>query len=192
MFILTQGIVFKQYEKKKIMFTWNIYCCWYWSLKTAAVIVGILNWPNVLLQVPVLYTCSRKVWFSVSVWKSSYFNWVTTEGVWKLNVLLQVFIFDWKYLWKYQLYIYIYVFLSYSFKSSHDKVINSWNIYWNWIIRQVFSWTHTLLEIPGIYMLISSQGTVSNQYVKESYFHKIHVDIDIGLWNLELLLLWIF
>ena len=84
-----------------------------------------------LLQISLLYTFPPKVWFSVSMWKSSYFNRVTIEIVWKLKVLLQIFVFDWKYLCRCQLWIYVDV--RYSFKASHDKVINSWNVYWNWI-----------------------------------------------------------
>ena len=130
MFILTEGTIFNQYVKK-IIFSWNKCWYWYWSLETAAVVMGILSWTNVLLQILVLYTCPPKVWFSISMWKSSYFYSVTIEGVWKLQVLLQILIFHLKYLCIYQLCIY--VDLSHSSKLSHEKIKSSLNIYWNWI-----------------------------------------------------------
>ena len=47
-----------QSVQKRIMFSKNICWYWYWSLKTAAIIADILSWPNLLLQIPVLYICS--------------------------------------------------------------------------------------------------------------------------------------
>ena len=128
---------------------------WFSNFKTAAVIEGILSWPNVLFQIPVLYTCPPKVSFSISMWKTWYFHEITIQALWKHLVLLQIFIFEVKCLWRYQ--ICIFVDLSDIFKSSQDRVINSCSMYCKWInctSREVFSWTHKLLQMPGIYILI--------------------------------------
>ena len=64
------------------------------------------------------------------MWKTS-FNRVTIERVWKLQALLEIFIFDLKCLCRYQFWIH--VDLWYSFKSAYDKAKFSWINYWDWI-----------------------------------------------------------
>ena len=62
------------------------------------------------------------------MWKTC-FHWVAIEGGWKLQLLYQIFSFGLMYLCRSQ--VCIHVDLSYTFKRAYDKVIFSWNTYWD-------------------------------------------------------------